>query len=787
MKRTIALLLVCCLCAGLLAGCGNRQSPGGETEEPESTEVYAASFSGLEFPEGSYLQTAVMDGGVMTLVVCVRTGTGEDASTVSRLYRVDADGTASPLGFELPSLVETDDARVDFTSSEYIERLFARPDGSLLAVVQRYSYWYQGTAEEAKQDEDYWERVRSESAYRLLSIDGEGRLLGSAELQLPPGGDLYVDFQNAGADAEGRIYAASDAAIFVFDAQGALAAEIPTSGWTRDFVLLRDGRVLARLYGAQGEQLCVVDAEQGRLGQSFALEGDPYRLYEGFGDWDLLFTGGTALYGWTAEAGESRQIADLLASNVIADDLVLLGAAPDGTLRGLCREQDGERESLELVTLTVTQRDASAEPEVLTLGALYPDAFSRAVQAFNRSQQDVRIELRDYSALMRGEEDYETALTRLSAEILSGDMPDLLALDGLPYRQLAGMGLLEDLYPYLDADPQLSRGDFFASALKSMEVGGGLYQAAPSFMILSLMGASSVVGDTPGWTYDELNAALSRMPEGCTVLGPYAGRDEMLEICVYLEMDRLVDWETGFCRFDSEDFIKLLEFVNGFPQNVDYGAGGSESASSRIASGKQLVVQVDVSDPDSICVYEQLFGGDATYIGFPTSEGVGNILYVQGGVAMSSACRDKAAAWSFLRQLLSADYRGDSVGGLPINRAAFDRIVAEAMEAEYEKDENGDYRLDPETGERIPLPKGGGGMSEGGDAAMEYTLWPMTERQRDKLLELIECSTRSVDMNATVFGIVRNLSEAYFSGQKSAGEVARLIQSKVSLYVNEQR
>ena len=208
---------------------------------------------------------------------------------------------------------------------------------------------------------------------------------------------------------------------------------------------------------------------------------------------------------------------------------------------------------------------------------------------------------------------------------------------------------------------------------------------------------------------------------------------------------------------------------------------------TRIASGKQLLMEVSISDLDELCWNEQIFGGEATYIGFPTSEGVGNVLSVNGALAMSSRCADKDAAWQFMRQLLSPDYSSSEYGGLPINKARMDALLAEAMKVEYERDENGNYRLDPETGERIPMSRGGMGMSMGGDAVMEFEIWPMTEAQRDKLLSLINDSTRSVDMNQYIYTIVRDETAAFFAGQKSAEEVARLIQSKVSLYVNEQR
>ena len=108
------------------------------------------------------------------------------------------------------------------------------------------------------------------------------------------------------------------------------------------------------------------------------------------------------------------------------------------------------------------------------------------------------------------------------------------------------------------------------------------------------------------------------------------------------------------------------------------------------------------------------------------------------------------------------------------------------MEVEYEKDAQGRYLLDA-NGQRIPASKGGMSLSVGGGAVMDFELWAMTREQADKLTELVETTTRAADRNSALFGIIRTESEAYFAGQKSAEEVARLVQSKASLYLSEQR
>ena len=44
-----------------------------------------------------------------------------------------------------------------------------------------------------------------------------------------------------------------------------------------------------------------------------------------------------------------------------------------------------------------------------------------------------------------------------------------------------------------------------------------------------------------------------------------------------------------------------------------------------------------------------------------------------------------------------------------------------------------------------------------------------------------------MDQNDAIFSIVQEQAAAYFAGQKDPEEVARLVQSKAKLYVNEQR
>lgn len=116
------------------------------------------------------------------------------------------------------------------------------------------------------------------------------------------------------------------------------------------------------------------------------------------------------------------------------------------------------------------------------------------------------------------------------------------------------MGMLEDLWPYIENDPDLGREGVMEHVLECAEQDGKLYMVFDSFTFGGLVGAKSVVGDRLSWTLDGLRAALETMPEGCSILRPETTKTELLKALIQADLDGYIDWETGTCSFDSEEF-----------------------------------------------------------------------------------------------------------------------------------------------------------------------------------------------------------------------------------------
>ena len=156
-------------------------------------------------------------------------------------------------------------------------------------------------------------------------------------------------------------------------------------------------------------------------------------------------------------------------------------------------------------------------------------------------------------------------------------------------------------------------------------------------------------------------------------------------------------------------------------------------------------------------------------------------MRIDNGYAISKTCANKELVWEFLRSMLTEEGQAE-IYTIPTNRKVFEAKLAELMKPIYKKDADGNYLLD-ENGERIQEARGSWGDESG---EMHY-IYAMTQEQADEVLNVITTCTRLADYNSNIYSIVAEQAAAFFSGQKSADDVARLIQSKANIYVNEQR
>lgn len=701
-----------------------------------------------------------------------------------KLYFVSYDGSITALTEykQLPGNPDPGD-KTNFYSGSSLYTILTGRDGGLIAVECIYTGWFDGTEEEMMSDSPAaWEKYRNTQEYYLRGLNADGSEKSSVKLDFEAQ-DTWLNFNLCKFDKDGNLLVPGDQALYIFSADGSLQQQISTENWVENLIEMRDGSLMAVGWGDRGMSLYPLDLEKKSFGEPVKVPDNAYNLLPGSSEYDFYYVNGMYLYGYKVDTEENDKLLNFMDVDVNGSNINQLQILEDGSLYCVVNQYRNDRVTTDIIRVHQVPYDQVPHKETLTLAVMYGYSIYDTVIDFNRSNDKVRIQVVDYSEFNDIEnEDYDAGRTKLLTEIMSGQMPDLIAVGQLPYSQLAAKGLLEDLYPYLDADKDLKREDFFPNALKGLEINGGLYQITSGFNVVTLAGAKSVVGDKPGWNYKQLKDALATMPEGCDPLDMYTTRGDLLRTLLCTDLEHYVDWSTGKCSFNSQDFIDMLEFTKQFPAELPDDLEWEDSE-TRIAEGRQMLSTVYLYSVDSMIWNDVNFGEEgSTYIGYPTNHGVGSYMSLDEGYAMTVKCRDKEAGWEFLRSFLNDDVQRNSWNGIPMSVKVYQEKLEKAMTPQYQTDAKGEYVLD-ENGERIPISIGGVGMADGS----VREVYNMTQEQADKLWEAVSTCEKIMDNDTTIYDIVYEQAQAYYSGQKTAEEVARLIDSKVTIYINEQR
>ena len=816
--RTTAILVAAVMLASLIAGCNNRESDGeNETTIGGSEYVYVPEY--ISLPED------LMDISNLNVIGdrLVFSSTSYDEETresITKLFTMAFDGTELSEMENYAYDEKPEGSPENTMGSAYITTMFPDGDGNIW-IGERCSYYYYDLPEDLS-DEDLelygpYAYYQSLGEYTILrQLDMTGKELKRVELDAISEQRDYFYLGSASIDSDGYIYVAFQETIYVLDDSGKILFEISDLEWANQLIAMPDGSVAHYGWNNEGRILQKIDSKNKNWGEMVEIPYNISTIYPGGGAYDLVFSDYSNLYGIESETGETVTLLNWINSDIGSDSAINVAMLPDEGILLTSYIYDYSNPGagrFEITILSKVPADSVPPRTVLTLACHGVDYYLRnAIVSYNKTNTKYRIHVVDYS-VYDTEDDYYAGRTRLSTEIISGNVPDLILTAGLPFNQYVAKGLIEDLYPFIDADPEYNRAAVVESALRACEIDGSLYQVFQTFSILSMWGRASVLGSDSGWTMDEFMEVIDANPQAIYPVGYYVSKNDFLRQSVMINIDKYVDWVKGEVYFDTEGFVRLLEFANTMPDQVEYDFDNYISEEELIANGEQIMRMGVVYDFRNPLLEITRFGDDLVYKGFPSDSKAGNTISIQGSMAMTTSCKDKEGAWDFMRLILSEDTSSRSMMmrfGFPINKAAFDGMLEEIMTQEYEIDEDGN---------EVPLPKMGyypqsggyttfssglgigysvtssamsvsspgrrfGGMS--GEDEMIY-IYAMTQEQADQIMKLFDSVSGVIGgYDESLYSIITEGTENYFNGRGTAEEAARIIQGKAAIYISEQ-
>lgn len=595
--------------------------------------------------------------------------------------------------------------------------------------------------------------------------------------------------QQAVLDSEGRLYVMmstdNNSVIVVLDAEGNKLAKIDTgSDWVNGMGATNDGKVLVMRYsntGAGGMECLEVDLvgktlanPHGNMPSSYNSDSMSFTL-----DGGLLINDGSKLYRYDLATETSEEILVWTDSDINGSYVQRIQMLEDGRIAVYSRNWSSDTQEIAFLT----RKDASEvkEKKVLNLATMWSNSdLQEAVVNFNKTNDTYKIRITAYydDGSEWTETKYQDAITALNAAITSSNCPDLIDLSYGNVKSYVAKGLLTDLTPFLE-NSSVKREELVESVLDAYTFDGVLVSIPTSFSVNTIMGRTSQLGDRTGWTIKDIMEFSAQYPKA--KLFNYASKGSMLSTCLQYSSDAFIDYSTGKCSFDSQDFMDILEFCNTFPAETDYNSE-EDSFPKQISDGRILLNNMSLHDVTEMQMYSLMFNEPVTFIGYPTVDGSsGNRLNGENCYAITTKCDNPDGAWAFIESMLQYEPQPEWGGmhNLPIRKDMLDEGFEKAMQDEMAYDENGDPAID-ENGDPIIYPKTTWGYDD-----WEAEIYAATPEQIQMIRDLIDSASASTNNDETILNIINEEAAAYFEGQKSAQEVASVIQSRVQTYVSE--
>ena len=754
-KMTFGILLVCML--SCLTGCGAKTDPVVEENSDDDEYVWEAAFLNIgEDYESSVFDVYGFDMGEGQLTYALR-----PFSLVKPLHKCvvnlqTMEQTDTPIGLgSKPGEDSRAVGQVGFDGKGFLHMLYQVVPGGMKpsetkAGESRVEYRIYG------ENGEVWKALDVTDA---LSVK-QGTVDIITHCCAMKEGGIICFLEN---QQQSRLIAISET--------GELRGEIDLTGANLFDLVAGDGGEVYLLLQKAGEDVKLVkaDLDSSEILQTYTgIPTDVIRIsgYQGDG---LLLVSGQVLYGFSFEG---EQIDEILKW----DDYSINGES-------ICFARRTDEKNIyvglsngityaELAHLTLIPKSEVKEKEKIVLAALGDNSLvQNRIKKYNRYNDRYIVEYRQ----MDEGEDYDSALKEFNQLILGEDCPDLLVLSSqLDIEDFAANGVFEDLSPYLEKSRRVKREEFAENVLQAYTRSGKLLCIPSSFSISeAVVGKQSLAEEGFGRDIRDYQDLTGRYPDSRLFESTNCRTD-----LLHTGWKSFVDFESGKCRFDSRDFLEFLEWVKTYPSEIDNTVHPLE----RYQSGEILFRLTPIFGVDGYWINIPVFGEQVSLFPYPGSDSA--FIWSDDTYAITANSRHKEGAWDFIESCIRHRNLSDYYDGFPVRKDMRKELFDLFMEKRYKTDEAGNILYDEATGEPVEERRGIHRFNN-----VDFSFYSMTKEQIDVLEAFLNqpLAAREIANNREkeMYLIFNEEVQPYLLGQKSAEDVAKIIQSRLQLYLDE--
>ncbi|MBR3023934.1 MAG: hypothetical protein IKH71_05720 [Oscillospiraceae bacterium] len=505
--------------------------------------------------------------------------------------------------------------------------------------------------------------------------------------------------------------------------------------------IFSDGKsYITNLFKSENGVFFSADDDEGNIKIMEVTDNDVYALdafeevkisnvFCGDDQYDFYFESGSTIFGYNSKEDSGTRIIDLVDSGLIYRIDSFSKISEDCYFCLMTTDYDNIYLKLQKATDAENARFNNRK-KIIIAGVNIKEntPLTEAVLQFNNENMDYYISVRDYSVK-------DKLLGSLEYDVIKSEVPDIYVFDqNFDVRALSNKNALCNLKEFMENDSDLNIDDLIGPVLNSTSDNDGVYGILTSFKLVGVVKENT---DGEAFECESYSDFLKSLVDE-KIYFKHAKETALWDYLVLSRANEFIDYKNNKCNFDADIFSNILKFI---PDAINLeGTAGIH----------------DINDFISLSCLSALY--ESNYDIIDVSCDLGNSF----GFAVSSASDNKEVSWIFIKKFLTEDYQ-NQVQDFPVLRTSFQNKYTEAVKL------NGRSAsiYTPDASEPV-----------------SFTI-NVSDKEMKAILELIESVPYINSVDPRVKDILKEGIYSYTEKELTAEEVAKSIQNKVNLYLNE--
>lgn len=448
--------------------------------------------------------------------------------------------------------------------------------------------------------------------------------------------------------------------------------------WIDNIYVDGNGVPLVVVYGGSGPSIIEIDIQNQCFGKAYDISNVPLEssLFTGNKNdkFYVLGESGINALNYDAQTNDSmvREVTRVMNLGIIPYTIMKLEDNNDSFTLFVW---DGNDSSLELIEIPKNIKD---DRDPITLGGVYTnDNVKNVISKYNKNSDKYVIEsVCTYNGLGESNKNFISEYKDILNK--ADSIPDILIIDSsLSNSYIKGLDIYADLYPLIAADDTISEADLAQNVIKTLETTNGELPYIPDgFSISCLMGKTDKIKDKE-FTVQEILDYNSK--DNCNLFPKDTTASSIL--IMGLNSGKFIDFQTGICNFNCDEFKNLLRIALTYPFEVVYDDNtfieqAIKDEENAILNGQILFTDNRFFSFDDYRYPKAKFGNeDVSYTGLPLSPlTTTGSFFIDVKYAISKDSNHKEEALNIIEEIIRTNN-----GNFPIILSRADEILASEL------------------------------------------------------------------------------------------------------------